>query len=889
MQHRIVFNNINIFVVLLPFHHTISNKTRKMNRTAVLAICFFLSGGALVAQQPRNLPNSSMTNGPATTPSANPFTARNSGPRPYSEVITPRAKTNRGLFTVHFVDDKYYFEVPDSVLGREILIVNRISKSAAVARPGDRTVYAGDQIGKNVISFEKGQNNKIFLRSISYEENARDSAGMFQSLRNSSLQPIVAAFDIKAYANDSVTKAKGSVIDVTDYLMGDNDILFFDPRYKRAMGLNQYQRDNSYVVGINSFQDNVEVKTVKTYMRTPVSAPGQQQTSSIGIFGAAGSPTTYELNSSMVLLPKVSMRPRYFDPRVGYFTTEYIDYDENPQGIQKVQMITRWRLEPKPEDVEKYMKGELVEPIKQIVYYIDPSTPRKWVPYLIQGVNDWNVAFEKAGFKNAIVAKVAPLKDSTWSIEGANHSAIVYKPSDVENASGPHVSDPRTGEILETHINWYHNVMNLLRDWYFIQAAAVDPRARTTHFPDSLMGQLIRFVSSHEVGHTLGLRHNWGSSSTVPVENLRNKAWVEANGHTPSIMDYARFNYVAQPEDNISEKGLFPRIGDYDKWAIEWGYRWFPEAKTPQAEVPILNKLTTEKLKNKRFMFGTEEDRDDPREQNEDLGDDAMKASTYGIKNLQRILVKLPEWTREPNKDYTSLESLYGQLTGQFGRYMGHVAKNVGGIMTTPKTVEQQGMVVEFVSKAKQKEAMAFLQENLFKTPKWLINPQINNLMDNSSPLTVISRVQDPTLTRLLSNNTFEKLLRFEAEEPGNAYTATDMLNDLKKGIWSELAARQPIDIYRRNLQKSFVEKLITIITPTATSAITIVTTAQGRGFGGSTPYSKTSDVMSIAKMQLRSLASEIRAALPSYTDGSSRAHLQDELDRINEALNPAK
>ncbi|MBE7174272.1 MAG: zinc-dependent metalloprotease [Williamsia sp.] len=858
-----------------------------MNRIAVFAICFFLGSEALVAQQPRNLPNSSMTNGP-TTLASNPFAARNTGPRPYNEVITPRAKTNRGLFTVHFVDDKYYFEVPDSVLGREILIVNRISKSAAVSRPGDRTVYAGDQIGKNVISFEKSQNNKLFLRSISYEENARDSAGMFQSLRNSSLQPIVAAFDIKAYANDSVTRAKGSVIDVTDYLMGDNDVLFFDPRYKRLMGLNQYQRDNSYVVGINSFQDNVEVKTVKTYMRTPTAAPGQAA-SPLAAFSASGTPSTYELNSSMVLLPKVPMRPRYFDQRVGYFTTEYVDFDENPQGIQRVEMITRWRLEPKPEDVEKYMKGELVEPIKQIVYYIDPSTPRKWVPFLIQGVNDWNVAFEKAGFKNAITAKVAPLKDSTWSIEGANHSAIVYKPSAVENASGPHVSDPRTGEILETHINWYHNVMNLLRDWYFIQAAAVDPRARTTHFSDSLMGQLIRFVSSHEVGHTLGLRHNWGSSSTVPVENLRNKAWVEANGHTPSIMDYARFNYVAQPEDNISEKGLFPRIGDYDKWAIEWGYRWFPEAKTPQAEVPILNKLTTEKLKNKRYMFGTEEDANDPREQNEDLGDDAMKASAYGIKNLQRILAKLPEWTREPNKDYSSLEELYGQLTGQFGRYMGHVSRNIGGIMTTPKTIEQPGMVVEFVTKAKQKEAMAFLQDQLFKTPKWMISPQINNLIDNSSPLTVISRAQEPTLTRLLSNNTFEKLLRFEAEEAGNAYTASEMVTDLKKGIWSELAARQPIDIYRRNLQKSFVEKLINIITPSSTFALSLATTTpQGRGFGASTVYSRTSDVISIAKMQLRSLAAEIRTALPSYTDAASRAHLQDELERINEALNPA-
>ena len=858
-----------------------------MNRIAVFAICFFVCSKALVAQQPRTLPGSSMTNGPSTSMS-NPFSsARSSGPRPYNEVITAKTKTNRGLFTVHYVDDKYYFEVPDSILGREILVVNRISKSAAGSRSGSMMGYAGDQIGENVISFERGQNNKIFIRSISYQEAAHDSAGMYQSVRNSNLQPIVAAFDVKANARDSVSGAKGSVVDVTDYIMNDNDIFFFDSRYKRVLGLNQYQRDNSYIVGVNSFPGNVEMKTVKTYMKSPVAGFGQA-ISPITAFSAAGTPTTYELNSSMVLLPKVQMRPRFFDPRVGYFSTGYTDYDENPQGIKQISMITRWRLEPKPEDVDKYMKGELVEPIKQIVYFIDPATPRKWVPYLIQGVNDWNVAFEKAGFKNAIVARIAPLKDSTWSIEGANHSAIVYKPSDVPNASGPHVHDPRSGEILETHINWYHNVMSLVRNWYMIQTAAVDPRARTLQFPDSLMGQLIRFVSSHAVGHTLGLRHNFGSSSTVPVENLRNKAWVEANGHTPSIMDYARFNYVAQPEDNISDKGLFPRIGDYDKWAIEWGYRWFPEAKTAQAEVPILNKLTTEKLKNKRFMFGTEQDPDDPREQNEDLGDDAMKASAYGIKNLQRILVKLPDWTREANKDYSSLEELYGQLTAQFGRYMGHVAKNIGGIMTTPKTVEQQGTVVEFVSKAKQKEAMAFLQSQLFKTPKWIINPQVTNLIDDNSPLTTISRLQDPTLTRLLSNSNITKLLRFEAEDP-NAYTATEMLSDLKKGIYGELTSRQPIDIYRRNLQKSFVEKLIGIVDPENSGTISFVIPAQGRGFGGSTAYSKTTDVMSIAKMQLRSLATDIKAALPSYKDAASRAHLQDELDRINMALNPGK
>ena len=866
----------------LHFNRSISNnKTQHMNRSVALALATsFLFCSFLVFAQ-GNPPQSGTG---TVTPPSFPGSGRSSssGPRPYSEIITSKAKTDKGLLVTHRVEDKYYFEIPDSLLNREILIVNRISKAPAGARAGFLG-YAGDQISENVITFERGPNNKLFLRSISYQEVGKDSAGMYQSVRNSNLQPIAASFDIKALAMDSVTKAKGSVIEMTDYIMGDNDILFFDARVKRALGITSYQRENSYITDVRSFTKNVEVRTVKTYIRTPSSSLGSSATPSISFGPATGTPTTFELNSSMVLLPGIAMKPRYFDPRVGFFATSYTDFDANPQGVEQIKMITRWRLEPKPEDVEKYLKGELVEPQKQIVYYIDPATPRKWVSYLIQGVNDWNVAFEKAGWKNAITARVAPTDDSSWSLEGAGYSAIVYKPSDVANASGPNVHDPRSGEILESHINWYHNVMNLVRDWYIVQTAAVDPRARSLRFPDSLMGQLIRFVSSHEVGHTLGLRHNYGSSSTVPVENLRNKAWVEANGHTPSIMDYARFNYVAQPEDNISEKGLFPRIGDYDKWAIEWGYRWMPQAKTPEDEVPLLNKMTIEKLKDKRYWFGTEIDFDDPRGQNEDLGDNAAKASGYGIKNLQRIIAKLPEWTKEPNKDYSGLNEIYGQVVSQFNRYMGHVAKSIGGIYTTPKTVEQSGTVVEFVPEAKQKEAMLFLQQQLFKTPKWIVDNNISNYI-GTNKLTTIGNIQNNILSRLISNNTFNKLFRFEAEGK-NAYTAAKMLTDLRRGIWSELTTHQSIDIYRRSLQKSFVESLNKIVSPEPGGTFVLTPL----GFSASASTSKTSDAISIAKAQLRSLASDIRTALPAYKDAASRAHLQDELDRIAQALNPPR
>jgi hypothetical protein len=805
------------------------------------------------------------------------------GVRPYNEVVTSKARTDDGLFKVHKLDDTYLFEIPDSLLGADILVVNRISKAAAGTR-AQMMGYGGDQIGENVVRFERGPSNKIFLKNISYQEMSRDSTpdGMYKSVLNSNVQPIVASFDVKAYNRDSLSGKRSSVIDVTAFMNGDNDVLFFEPNSKRALSIGQQQADRSYIEGVKSFPSSLEIRTVKTYLRAPAQGAGAGPQGG-GAQAQASGPLTYELNSSLIVLPHRPMQPRYFDSRVGYFATGYTDFDANPQGVKRISMITRWRLEPKPEDVQKYMRGELVEPAKPIVYYIDPATPKKWVPYLIQGVNDWNVAFEKAGWKNAIVAKEAPKNDPSWSLEGAGYSAIVYKPSDIANASGPHVHDPRTGEILETHINWYHNIMNLVRNWYLIQTSMVDPRARSMKFDDELMGQLIRFVSSHEVGHTLGLRHNYGSSSTVPVEKLRDKKWVEENGHTPSIMDYARFNYVAQPEDNISAKGLFPRIGDYDKWAIEWGYRWFPEYKTPEAEKAKLNSWIIEKLKSdNRLWFGTETDPNDPRSQNEDLGNNAMLASSYGIKNLKRILPNLVQWTKEDNEGYTNARTMYNELVGQFGRYMGHVNKNIGGIKTTPRTIEEQGAIYEFVDEATQKEALKFLQDQLFTTPKWLLEKQFFTLTGVNG-MTVIATVQQSVLNRLISTSTLDKLLQFEAFDAQKAYTANEMLNDLKKGIWSELATGSSIDIYRRNLQKIYVEELIDFIKPP--------TPAPGAGFQGAQQpsFSKTNDGLSIVKGHMRSLAAQINATAARVQDGSTKLHLQDLYSRLNDALKPDK
>ncbi len=814
-------------------------------------------------------------NGPASQPFGPKATVK-----PYKEVITDKAISSNGMFKIHKVDEKWFFEIPDSLMGRDILTVARIAKGAVGVRSGF-SGYAGDEISENLVQFEKGPNNKLFLKSISYQETGRDSlVGMYWNVINSNMQPIVASFDIKASSPDS----NGVVIDVTEMLNGDNELFYFDNSIKRILGISGMQSDKSYLNRVKSFPNNIEISAVKTYSRMSGQGAGGSSPSGLSQYA------TFELNTSIVLLPKVPMQARYYDDRIGYITTDVItDFDLNPQGIERIRFIRRFRLEPKPEDMERYKRGELVEPQKPLIYYIDPTTPKKWIPYLIQGINDWQVAFEKAGFKNAIIGKVAPgNEDSTWNIDDARHNAVVYKPSDVANASGPSIIDPRSGEIIEAHINWYHNLMNLLRNWYFVQTAATDSRARKMEFDDELMGQLIRFACSHEVGHTLGLMHNLGSSSTVPVEKLRDKNFLDSNGHTPSIMDYARFNYVAQPEDGIPERDLMPRIGDYDKWAIEWGYRLLPQYRNPDDEKKFLNKWTIDRLKaNKKLYWGDgETNRDDPRNQMEDLGDNSMAASSYGVRNLERIVKNLPAWTSEPDQDYANLREMYSQVATQYSRYCGHVTSNIGGVERTPKRVEQAGPVFSYTKKATQQEAMQWLQHNLFKTPTWLVNKTISGLTNQNTQST-IGVIQDRTINALLSTNTVSRLLRFEADEPVNAYTVTTMMDELRKGIYSELATHKPVDMYRRSLQKSLAEKFMAMI-DTQNSGGIIFTIGGGGNAVVSQSLSKTSDAISIARAQLRILLSQIKAALPGYTDAATRNHLLDVSARINSALNPS-
>lgn len=792
------------------------------------------------------------------------------GPKSFKEFITKKAVSQKGVFTVHFQDDKFYFDIQDSLLGRELIAVTRYAKVAGGARK-----YGGEQVNEQTIQFEKGPNNRIFMRVVSLISKADSTQTIAKAVKNSYLDPIVAAFDVKAYGKDSTS----SIIDVTDFFKGDNQAVSLSSFEKRNFNLSGLASDRSYIETIKAYPINLEVRTVKTY-NASAPMPGSPTGGSFIPAAANAGAVTFELNTSILLLPKTPMGRRLFDSRVGYFADNFVEYSDDQQKVKNQVFAVRYRLEPKPQDLEKYKRGELVEPIKPIIYYVDPATPKKWVPYLIAGVNDWNAAFEKAGWKNAIQGKEWP-NDSTMSLEDARFSVIRYFASDIENAYGPQVHDPRSGEILESHVGWYHNVMSLVHDWYMVQAAAVDPAARKMHFDDELMGNLIRFVSSHEIGHTLGLRHNMGSSSKTPVEKLRDKTWVEANGHTASIMDYARFNYVAQPEDKISQSGLFPRIGDYDKWAIQWGYTYTGE-QDAQADRKINNKWIVDNLsKNPRLWFGGEGRNDDPRAQTEDLGDNSMLASEYGIKNLKRILVNLPEWTKEEGDRYENLSQMYGQVVGQFSRYMGHVLRNVGGVQETFKSVEEKGDVYTPTTVAIQKQAMQFFHTQLFATPKWLLDASILNKFANPVSNERVQTIQTSILKSLLDKNRLYRITTSYSRFGATTYALNEMMDDLRKGLFSDVSKA---DIYRRNLQKTYVSQLDELINPSSASAAAASNLAR---IGFPSADVENTDVVSEAKAQLKKLATSLQSAKATATDASAVNHINDLQDRIKQALDP--
>lgn len=733
-----------------------------------------------------------------------PMTARKRKANDKAMPTQSATKTQNGLFTVSKTGNDYFFSIPDSLLNREILVTVRYTST-----PAGTGKYGGELANQQTVYFQKSNDGKLLMRS-RLLINAADSVDKInRAITISNEDPIIAGLKIESTAGNA------SKVKVNGLFLEDNEALSM-PRYaKLAMGLQALLPNLSYIESIKTFPLNTEVRTVKTWMGS----------SSSNYSAYATGKSTVGLNVSFVLLPKEPMARRLFDPRVGYFTDEFTYFSDNQQRIEPKRFITRWRLEPKDSaDIEKMKRGELVEPKKPIIYYIDPATPKQWRPYLIQGVNDWQKAFEKAGFKNAIMAKEWPENDSTMSMEDARYSCIRYLASTIENAYGPNVHDPRSGEILESHICWYHNVMTLVHDWYMIQAGTLDEAAQKMKYDTDLMGQLIRFVSSHEVGHTLGLRHNFGSSSTVPVDSLRSRAFVVAHGHTPSIMDYARFNYVAQPEDSIPREGIFPRIGDYDCWAIEWGYKPMWNAYDDKSDHWDLEKLTYERLKNnRRLWFGDGETNttNDARCQTEDLGDDAVKASYYGILNLKRELPLLPKWTYESGDIYgTNLSSIYNQVVGQFTRYCLHVIKNIGGVYTDYKTVDQPGSVYTDEPRAKQESAFKFVSDNILKQPLWLTDV---SYMDRITPSkqNYINRWGVRLMNLLASSSTLNKLT--------STYPVSDYLPALVKNTFTELNNGSKPSSYRMAMQRALVENLISYYNSNKTAAASGVVLQQLR------------------------------------------------------------
>ena len=708
-------------------------------------------------------------------------------PKPKVEKRTP---AKEGLFNVQFWKDKWYFQIPDSLLGRLVLVNTRY-----VSTPVNAGLYGGELANSQVVYWEM-RDKTMYLRADIYDTRVNKDDVIAQAVANATQNPILWSAKVDSTLTDTITGAKRYSVDVTSLVTNENIVVGMSEQSKTQLGVTGFKKELSYVDYIHTFPINTEVATVRTY--------GAKNTAR-SISGRLTGSLTLKLNTSFVLLPKEEMPYRTFDERVGYFTEGFYEYGDDQQRVDRRNVITRYRLVPK--DIEAYRRGELVEPVKQIVYYIDPATPKKWVPYLKAGVDDWNVAFEQAGFKNAICAKEWP-NDSTMSLEDARFSVIRYLASDISNAYGPHVSDPRTGEIIESHVGWYHNVMDLLHGWYQVQAGAVDPRARHPKFDDELMGQLIRFVSSHEIGHTLGLRHNMGASYATPVDSLRSKAWVEKFGHTASIMDYARFNYVAQPEDNISQDGIFPRINDYDKWAIEWGYRYFPDLKTEKEERLALNKMTIAKLnQSQRFWFGGEGSDNDPRAQTEDLGNDAMKASDYGVKNLKRIIKKLPEWNYEEGDMDENLRNAYKNLLGQMGRYVRHVYMQISGIEHNYKSADQKGVVYTPTDAKTQRRALKWLNDNVLKEPTWLISEPFVRRLSQVPEQTILS-LGFTTIDRLASASTINNISKHAYT--ANAYKPMDYINDLVGYLFSETQSGGKAGVWTREMQRRAVKNLIT-------------------------------------------------------------------------------
>ena len=819
-----------------------------MKRTALWLMTTIASaaifGLTIVAQEPQEPAQPPAQEGGATPPAPAARGGARGEPRPYAQVITKDAKTDAGVFDVHKVRDTYYYEIPKAMFGKEFLWVTQIAKTA----PG--VGFGGTGVADRVVKWER-RDNRVLLLNVDYRIVADQSLPIAKAVEAANNDTIIMSFNVEANGKDD-----SAVIDVTRLFTTDV------PEFSARGAVRGRGMDNgrSFINRIKSFPENIETESTITFTTAaadPTAAPAQ------AIRGGGGG--TVVLHHSMVKLPDTRMTPRLFDERVGYFTVSQLDFGQDEHRAPRRRYITRYRLEKKDPN------ADLSEPVKPIVYYIDPATPTKWVPYLKKGVESWNVAFEAAGFKNAIIAKDAPSpeEDPEWSPEDARYSVIRWLPTTTENARGPHISDPRTGEIIEADIEFHQNVMNLARDWYFVQVGPLDPRAKKLPLPDELMGRLVTFVAAHEVGHTLGLQHNMKASSMYPADKVHDQYWVKTMGHTPSIMDYSRFNYVAQPEDNIDVEDLVPGIGPYDKFAIMWGYKTVPSARTPDDEKSSLDSWARQQDTTPWLRFSTPDAQGaDPGDLTEAVGDaDAVASSTLGMKNLLRVgEMMLSATSTKKGEPYDELEEIYGRLLGQWVLEMNHVSAIVGGFDSQEKHIGQQGVRFSPVSRQRQIQAVKFLSDNAFKAPAFAVNPEILRRIEPSGVLQRVRTSQLNVLNSLLNNARIIRLIEAEALDGEAAYKPLEFLADVRKGIWSELVAPQvKVDAYRRNLQHAYIDALGDRVNTRVAN----------------------DDIRSFARGELLTLRSSVASALVRTTDRATRLHLEDAQDQIAKALDP--
>lgn len=721
----------------------------------------------------------------AQAPSQNQRKARGNM-KAYDEVITAGARSDEGVFTTHFVGDKLYFEIPLNLLEKDMLLVSRIA--GVPAGFGGGYMNAGSKVNEQVVRWYKRGDN-IDVKVISFENQSAEDSPIFQSVSANNFFPILFSSKIVTYSDDG----SSAVIEADAFFEEDiAAISGVSPSLRKRYKVKRLDKNRSYIESANAYPKNIEVRHVMTYEAEE--PPERDQAATISL----------QMNQSMILLPEDKMMPRLADHRIGWFTTRKYNYDSDELKSDDYEIINRWKLVPK--DIEAYKRGELVEPVEPIVYYLDPATPNKWRPYFKQGIEDWNVAFEAAGFKNAIIAKDPPTKeeDPEFSPEDVRYSVVRYVASTTRNAVGPSVTDPRTGEIIESDIIWYHNHLRSYRNRFMIEAGAQNPAARTLNTPEEEIGEMMRMVIAHEVGHALGLPHNMKASAAYATDSLRSPEFTQKYGLTPSIMDYARVNYIAQPGDEGVR--YIRMMGPYDLYAINWGYRYLPEADTPQEEKQILDQWIAEKAGDPIYEFGNGYGGVDPQSQRESLGDDQVKASEYGLENLKKVVPNLVEWTSRDGYGYDDLQEVYRELNGMWRGYINHVVTNVGGVYETRKTSDQEGAVYSAVPKEKQKRAVAFLNEHAFSTPDWLLNQELLDRIESSGAIERVQNLQTGALENLLDEDRLKRMVANEQVRGTEAYSVMELLQDLRKGIFKELYSSQKVDAYRRNLQRSYVD-----------------------------------------------------------------------------------